>query len=234
MESRNNRGPDGEKNIDSFFRPLPMWTPRSRSFFHPRKGSEFLFVSPPPSSSSPVWRMFIEQWWGVGALDGYSLSMSLYFFLSMDTWSLKSTGSSLIWEWTRGMLPNQLANLFMQVWRWAKWSGSAQRDARELWRWGGEGGECRERQRLRHGNKQIMNLTLRWPFRPPELLTAARKENTNRYYKWLTCPIMASLYCFFWVTFMGGSLATDDTRKFIRMSSQFDIWSTIVFRLAGR
>lgn len=71
--------------------------------------------------------------WSGGAPEGYSLSMSLYFFLSMDTWSLKRTGSSLIWEWTSGMLPNQLANLFMQVWRWAKWSGSAQRDARELW-----------------------------------------------------------------------------------------------------
>lgn len=31
-----------------------------------------------------------------GALEGYSLSMSLYFFRSMDTWSLNSTGSSLI------------------------------------------------------------------------------------------------------------------------------------------
>lgn len=68
-----------------------------------------------------------------GAPEGYSLSMSLYFFLSIDTWSLNRTGSSLIWECTRGMVPNQLANLFMQVWRWAKWSGSAQRDARELW-----------------------------------------------------------------------------------------------------
>lgn len=115
-----------------------------------------------------------------GAMEGYSLSMSLYFFLSMDTWSLNRTGSSLIWEWTRGMVPNQLANLFMQVWRWAKWSGSAQRDARELW------------------------------------------------------PIIVSLYCFFWVTLMGGSFVTEDTRKFIRMSSQFDISSTIVFRLTGR
>lgn len=76
-----------------------------------------------------------------GAVTGYSLSMSLYFFRSMDTWSLKRTGSSLIWEWTRGMVPNQLANLFMQVWRWAKWSGSAQRDARELWGIGGGEGE---------------------------------------------------------------------------------------------
>lgn len=68
-----------------------------------------------------------------GAPEGYSLSMSLYFFRSIDTWSLNRTGSSLIWECTRGMVPNQLANLFMQVCRWAKWSGSAQRDARELW-----------------------------------------------------------------------------------------------------
>lgn len=92
------------------------------------KGSAFLYsvrplalsLSCPESGRAPV---------------GYSLSMSLYFFLSMDTWSLNRTGSSLIWEWTRGMVPNQLANLFMQVWRWAKWSGSAQRDARELCGW---------------------------------------------------------------------------------------------------
>lgn len=62
-----------------------------------------------------------------------SLSMSLYFFRRMETWSLNRTGSSLIWECTSGMPPNQLANLFMQVCRWAKWSGSAQRDAREDW-----------------------------------------------------------------------------------------------------
>ena len=60
-----------------------------------------------------------------------SLSISLYFLRRMETWSLNSTGSSLIWECTRGMPPNQLANLFMQVCRWAKWSGSAQRDALE-------------------------------------------------------------------------------------------------------
>lgn len=60
-----------------------------------------------------------------------SLSMSLYFLRRMETWSLNRTGSSLIWEWTSGMAPNQLVNLFMQVCRWAKWSGSAQRDARE-------------------------------------------------------------------------------------------------------
>lgn len=88
-----------------------------------RKGSEFLFISAPS--------LYLSLWSG-GAAEGYSLSMSLYFFLNMDTWSLNRTGSSLIWEWTRGMVPNQLANLFMQVWRWAKWSGSAQRDAREL------------------------------------------------------------------------------------------------------
>lgn len=62
--------------------------------------------------------------------------MSLYFLRSIDTWSLNKMGSSLIWEWTRGMLPNQLANLFMQVCRWAKWSGSAQREARDVC-WGG-------------------------------------------------------------------------------------------------
>lgn len=44
-----------------------------------------------------------------------SLSISLYFLRRMETWSLNSTGSSLIWECTRGMPPNQLANLFMQV-----------------------------------------------------------------------------------------------------------------------
>lgn len=46
-----------------------------------------------------------------------SLSMSLYFLRRMDTWSLNRTGSSLIWECTSGMPPNQLANLFMQVCR---------------------------------------------------------------------------------------------------------------------
>lgn len=86
-----------------------------------------------------------------GGTEGYSLSMSLYFFLSMDTWSLNRTGSSLIWEWTRGMVPNQLANLFMQVWRWAKWSGSAQRDPREPW-------GCKQRER-RSPTKLIMTQT---------------------------------------------------------------------------
>ena len=60
-----------------------------------------------------------------------SLSMSRYFFLRMDTWSLKSRGSSLSWEWSRGMNPNQALNDVIQVWRWAKWSGSAQRDTFE-------------------------------------------------------------------------------------------------------
>lgn len=46
-----------------------------------------------------------------------SLSMSLYFLRRMETWSLKRTGSNLIWECTSGMPPNQLANLFMQVCR---------------------------------------------------------------------------------------------------------------------
>lgn len=86
-----------------------------------------LCTPPPPTLLFPV------VLWAGGALERYSLSMSRYFLRSMDTWSLNSTGSNLIWEWTRGMVPNQLANLFMQVWRWAKWSGSAQREARELW-----------------------------------------------------------------------------------------------------
>ena len=59
--------------------------------------------------------------------------MSLYFFLRMETWSLKSTGSSLIWECTSGMNPSQRLKTFMQVCRWAKWSGSAHRDTLELW-----------------------------------------------------------------------------------------------------
>lgn len=71
-----------------------------------------------------------------GLWKGYSLSMSLYFFRRMETWSLNKTGSILIWECISGMVPNQFANLFMHVWRWAKWSGSAHRDARELWGWG--------------------------------------------------------------------------------------------------
>ena len=58
----------------------------------------------------------------------------------MDTWSLNNTGSRRTLECTRGMLPNQLANLFMQLCRWAKWSGSAHRDALEV---------CRERGRQR-------------------------------------------------------------------------------------
>ena len=44
-------------------------------------------------------------------------SMSLYFLRRMETWSLNRSGSSLIWEWTSGMPPNQLANLFMHVCR---------------------------------------------------------------------------------------------------------------------
>lgn len=57
--------------------------------------------------------------------------MSLYFFLRMETWSLNSTGSSLIWECSRGMNPNQLLNEFIHVCLWAKWSGSAHRDVLE-------------------------------------------------------------------------------------------------------
>lgn len=59
------------------------------------------------------------------SLHFHSFSMSLYFFRRMDTWSLNSTGSSLIWEWTRGMYPSQRLKTFMHVCRWAKWSGSA-------------------------------------------------------------------------------------------------------------
>lgn len=115
-------------SVRVYFPPIPV---SIRTFNSPSvqswKSSEF-FVSTPS-----LCLFFLSRERG-GAPKGYSLSMSLYFFLSMDTWSLNRTGSSLIWEWTRGMVPNQLANLFMQVWRWAKWSGSAQRDARELWR----------------------------------------------------------------------------------------------------
>lgn len=124
---------------------------------HPAPSTERLRISLHlrPPALSPTCPLSRE------ALDGYSLSMSLYFFLSMDTWSLKRTGSSLICEWTRGMLPNQLANLFMQVWRWAKWSGSAQRDARELWGWGGGGWMQREKERERHDNINYeFNMTL--------------------------------------------------------------------------
>lgn len=45
---------------------------------------------------------------------------------------------------------------------------------------------------------------------------------------------MVSLYCFFCVTLMGGSLVTAETRKFIRMSSQLASWSTMLFRLLGK
>lgn len=129
--------------------------------FHPRKGLEFLFISTLPTPSHAC---------SSSRDGGYSLSMSLYFFLRMDTWSLKSTGSSLIWEWTRGMLPNQLANLFMQVWRWAKWSGSAQRDARELW-----GGE-----RQKRSNKYIRNSTLCWAFSPPEKRIKKKNKSVSQ------------------------------------------------------
>lgn len=85
--------PDGEKNNDCLelisFPALPMWTPPSISFTIHVKAQNFSSCPPPPLHRSRVHR-------AVGALDGYSLSMSLYFFLSMDTWSLKSTGSSLI------------------------------------------------------------------------------------------------------------------------------------------
>lgn len=54
------------------------------------------------------------------------------------------------------------------------------------------------------------------------------------FHSFCTCPIIVSLYCFFWVTLIGGILVTADTRKFMRMSSQFESWSTIVFKLPGR
>ncbi|TNN63046.1 hypothetical protein EYF80_026774 [Liparis tanakae] len=54
----------------------------------------------------------------------------------METWSLNNTGSSLIWECTRGMKPSQRLKAFMQLCRWAKWSGSAHREDLEplVWR----------------------------------------------------------------------------------------------------
>lgn len=64
----------------------------------------------------------------------YSLSMSLYFLRKMETWSLNRTGSKRSWEWMSGMKPNQAAKEFMQDCRWAKWSGSAQRDDFEPWK----------------------------------------------------------------------------------------------------
>lgn len=143
------------------FPPLPPYpilftTPLIHPCNHGKAQS--FSTSPPPRSVFVVSR---ER----GALEGYSLSMSLYFFRSMDTWSLNRTGSSLIWEWTRGIVPNQLANLFMQVWRWAKWSGSAQRDARELWGWevviGKVGGyrQCKEEREDKMNNASQITMT---------------------------------------------------------------------------
>lgn len=70
-------------------------------------------------ASTVIWRL---------SLCVHNLSMSLYFFLRMETWSLNNTGSNLIWECTKGMKPSQWLKAFMQLCRWAKWSGSAQRD----------------------------------------------------------------------------------------------------------
>lgn len=75
--------------------------------------------TPAPLKASVAW---------LSSSRAQSLSMSLYFFLRMETWSLNSTGSSLIWECTKGMKPNHWLKVFMQVCRWAKWSGSAQRE----------------------------------------------------------------------------------------------------------
>lgn len=120
-----------EFQLRVYFPILPVSIRNSRSpSMQPRTSLVFSFSSPHPA---PLFSCVQEAVGEGGVRKGYSLSMSLYFFLSMDTWSLNRTGSSLICEWTSGMVPNQLANLFMQVWRWAKWSGSAQRDARELW-----------------------------------------------------------------------------------------------------
>ncbi|KAG7257104.1 hypothetical protein CRUP_010631 [Coryphaenoides rupestris] len=113
----------------------------------------------------------------------------------MDTWSRNSTGSSLIWEWTSGMKPSQPLKAFMQVCRWAKWSGSAHREDLEPC----SGGV---------GHRHTVNSQ-----RP-------------------TCDIMVSLYCFFCVTLIGGCRVTAETRKFIRMSSQLAMRSTMVSRFA--
>lgn len=48
-----------------------------------------------------------------------------------------------------------------------------------------------------------------------------------------TCVISVSLYCFFCVTLIGGCLVTAETRKFIRMSSQLAMWSTVVRMVLG-
>lgn len=67
--------------------PVPFEHPLVRPCNHGNAWSFSLY--PPPRSFLLVSR---ER----GALEGYSLSMSLYFFLSMDTWSLNRTGSNLI------------------------------------------------------------------------------------------------------------------------------------------
>ncbi len=113
-----------QHNTSPYLDALPPWgfpCPRFYPCWSGFQGSGGVWMSFP----IPVQRERVSQL-------HQSLSMSLYFLRSIDTWSLNRTGSSLICEWTRGMVPNQLANLFMHVCRWAKWSGSAQRDARDV------------------------------------------------------------------------------------------------------
>lgn len=74
------------------FPPLLLYPiPSASPLIHPRnhgKALSFSMCVPPRS----VFVMSRER----GAREGYSLSMSLYFFRNMDTWSLNRTGSSLI------------------------------------------------------------------------------------------------------------------------------------------
>lgn len=109
------------------------------SFLCPVSTCEFSFTASQMSTFSvcilgTTWRTHTMIW--CVSFRNHSLSMSLYFFLRMETWSLNNTGSSLIWECTRGMRPSQRLKAFMQVCRWAKWSGSAHRDDLEplVWR----------------------------------------------------------------------------------------------------
>ncbi|KAG7263199.1 hypothetical protein CRUP_020503, partial [Coryphaenoides rupestris] len=140
-----------------------------------------------------VWQSFPERIVGYPARSHYwdSGRARWGYTSNMDTWSRNSTGSSLIWEWTSGMKPSQPLKAFMQVCRWAKWSGSAHREDLEPC----SGGV---------GHRHTVNSQ-----RP-------------------TCDIMVSLYCFFCVTLIGGCRVTAETRKFIRMSSQLAMRSTMV------
>lgn len=67
--------------------PIPFTSPLIQPCNH-GKTLSFSMCLPPRS----VFVVSRER----GAPEGYSLSMSLYFLRSMDTWSLKRTGSSLI------------------------------------------------------------------------------------------------------------------------------------------